>query len=186
MTVWGLRSGRTVVVGAALVAFALFCLAPLAAIVMSAFGAASTVGAPGLDLWLDVRQRSLLYNTVALGGATTLCATILGVPLGCVLARVPLRGKGMMRIMLAAPALFPPYVVALAWTFLAGRWLGEAAYSVGGAVAVLTVLFYPISMLATEVAVRRVEPRLEEAAALVATPMAVCRGITLPLIAPAV
>jgi iron(III) transport system permease protein len=56
--------------------------------------------------------------------------------------------------------------------------------SVPAAVAVLTTVLYPLSMLMTEAALRGVEPRLEEAASLVARPGRVLRRITLPLVMP--
>ena len=50
----------------------------------------------------------------------------------------------------------------------------------------LSVVFYPLSMLATEVAMRRIDGRLEEAALVVAPPGRVMSRITLPLAAPGV
>jgi iron(III) transport system permease protein len=46
------------------------------------------------------------------------------------------------------------------------------------------MVFYPLSMLATEVAMRRIDRRLEEAALVVAPPARVLWRITLPLAAP--
>jgi iron(III) transport system permease protein len=86
-------------------------------------------------------------------------------------------------------------VVALAWTYLGGS-TGVAArvtgrdlfsawtYTLPGAIFVLSVVLFPLSMLAAEVAVRRVDSRLEEAALLVAPAGRVLRRITLPLAAP--
>jgi iron(III) transport system permease protein len=184
MTIWGLRSSRTVLVGIALAAFVVFCIAPLVSIVAGAFTASEGIKQTVIPLMLDIRQRGLLLNTAALGLGTALCSTLVGAPLGFALARVALPRKSVLRVALAAPALLPPYVVALAWTYLAAPAAGEWGYSVAGAVVVLTIVFYPLSMLATEVALRRVEPRLEEAALLVAKPAFVLRRITLPLAAP--
>jgi iron(III) transport system permease protein len=64
--------------------------------------------------------------------------------------------------------------------------MSEWVYSLPGAVVVLSLVFYPLSMLATEVAVRGVDGRLEEAALLVAPLPRVLRRITLPLAQPAV
>jgi iron(III) transport system permease protein len=184
MTIWGLWSSRTVVIAIALFAFAVFCVLPLASLAAGAFAASDGIRQNAVPLALDIRQRGLLYNTAALGAATAMLSTLVGVPLGFALARVALPLKPLLRIALAAPALLPPYVVALAWTYLAARTTGEWAYSLAGAVVVLTIVLYPLSMLATEVALRRIEPRLEEAALLVATPSAVLWRITRPLAAP--
>jgi iron(III) transport system permease protein len=59
-------------------------------------------------------------------------------------------------------------------------------YSLPGAVIVLSLVLYPLSMLATEVATRGIDGRLEEAALLVAPRGRVFRRITLPLASPAI
>jgi len=134
-------------------------------------------------LGLDARQRGLLWNTGILGIGTAMLATALGAPLGVALARVSLPMKGAMRLALAAPALLPPYVTALAWTYLVRP---EAAYTLPGAILVLSLVFYPLSMLATEVALRRIDGRLEEAALIHASSQRVLLRITFPLAAPSV
>jgi iron(III) transport system permease protein len=117
--------------------------------------------------------------------------------LGLALARIDLPRKTLLRVALAAPVLLPPYIVALAWTYLgssrglvaalAGRdLLSDWTYSMPAAILVLSVVFYPLAMLATEVALRRVDGRLEEAALVVAPRGRVLRRITLPLVAPSV
>ncbi|MBI3050090.1 MAG: iron ABC transporter permease [Acidobacteria bacterium] len=188
-----MRSSRTLAVTGALAAFTLLCVLPLAYMLAQAGTAAATHAV----LLLDARQRTLLLNTAALGGGTALLATLIGAPLGFVLARVPLRFKPVWRVALAAPLLLPPYVIALAWVYLGGSaglvaaatgrdLLSGWTYSLPGAVVVLSLVFYPLSMLTTEVALRRIEPRIEEAAFVVAPPGRVLRRITLPLAAPAV
>jgi iron(III) transport system permease protein len=87
--------------------------------------------------------------------------------------------------------------VALAWVLLTGPgglfvraggrdFLSDWTYSLTGAVVVLGFAFYPLSMLATEAAARRVDARLEESALLAANPRRVLWRITLPLIGPTV
>lgn len=192
---WGRRSSRSFVIGTAVAAFVLLSVLPLAYMVgLSLAGSRSTSSAYGA-LLLDARQRALLGNTAVLGIGTALAATLLGAPLGVALARVSLPFKAALRIALAVPVLLPPYVVALAWIYLGGNAgliaaiagqdvLSAWTYSLAGAVVVLSLVFYPLSMLATEVAVRRIEPRLEEAALLVTAPGCVLWRITLPLAAP--
>jgi iron(III) transport system permease protein len=177
---WEWRSSRTVVLAIAMAAFAVFCVAPVAYMLGIALTGARA-GQLGATLLLDVRQRSLLYNTALLGVGTAILSTLVGAPLGLALARIPIPAKPALRLALAAPAMLPPYVVALAWTLVAP---GEWTFSLTSAVVVLGLVFYPLSMLATEVAVRRVEPRLEEAALLVARPGRVLTRITLPLVGP--
>jgi iron(III) transport system permease protein len=191
---WRWASSRTVVVAAAAMLFAACCLLPIAYLLTVPLRGGPV---PGNILSLDARQQVLLWNTSALGIGTALLATTLGAPLGLALARVPLRGKGLLRVALAVPVLLPPYIVALAWTYLGGSrglvasaighdLLSEWTYSLPAAVVVLSLVFYPLSMLATEVTLRRIDGRLEEAAVLVAPAGVVLRRITFPLAAPGI
>jgi ABC-type Fe3+ transport system permease subunit len=181
---WRWLSTRTVVIGIAAVLFIVCCVLPVAYLLIVPL---STGDVSYRALWLDARQQGLLWNTARLGVGTAFLATAVGAPLGLALARIDLRGKALLRIVLAAPVVLPPYVVALAWTYLgSGNDLSEWTYSLPAAIVVLGLVFYPLSMLATEVALRRIDGRLEEAAVLSAPPYLVLRRITLPLAAPSV
>ena len=182
------------VVGSAAVLFVVCCLLPIGYLLLML---PASPDAGYAAVWLDARQRGLLANTALLGLGTALLATAIGAPLGLALARIALPQKTLLRLVLAAPVLLPPYIVALAWTYLgssrgivaalAGRdLLSEWTYSVPAAIIVLSVVLYPLAMLATEVAGRRVDGRLEEAALVVAPPGRVLCRITLPLVAPSV
>ena len=179
---WGRRSSRTVVLGIAAAAFGIVCVLPLAYMLVQAGASGGGFAA----VLLDARQRVLLSNTTALGIGTALLATLIGAPLGLALARVALPSKPVWRVALSAPVLLPPYVMGLAWVQLTGPAGSEWTYSLPGAIVVLGLVFYPLSMLATEIAARRVEPRLEEAALVVASPGRIVRRITLPLVAPSI
>ena len=158
---WRWQSSRTVVVGIAVAVFVVCCMLPIAYLL--------AVSLSGLDahsaLMLDARQGRLLYNTALLGTGTALLATLIGAPLGIALARISLPRKAFFRLALSAPVLLPPYIVGLAWTYLGsgGGW----TYSLPAVIVVLSLVFYPVSMLATEAAVRQVDGRLEEAALMV-------------------
>jgi iron(III) transport system permease protein len=182
---WRWPSSRTVVVTIAVALFVGCSLLPVA-YVLTAPLTSGNIGATGV--WLDARQQGLLWNTARLAVGTALLATAIGAPLGLALARIGLRRKSLLRLALAAPVLLPPYVVALAWTYLGSShdFLSIWTYSLPAAIAVLSLVYYPLSMLATEVALRRVDGRLEEAAWLTAPPRLVLRRITLPLAAPGV
>lgn len=164
----------------AVVAFVLCSIAPIAYLLVRSI-ADRTFDLPALGL--DTRQRGLLWNTGILGIGTSMLATAIGAPLGVALARVTMPLKGMVRLLLAAPILVPPYIVALAWTYLV---TSDWAHTLAGAILVLSLVFYPLSMLATEVALRRIDGRLEEAALVHASPQLVLRRITFPLAAPSV
>ena len=169
-------AARTLVIGVAAAVFVACSILPVAFLLVSAIG-----GGPMNPLpWLDARQRGLLWTTTLLGAGAAAVATLLGVPLGAALARVPLPWKAAVRVALAAPIVLPPYMVALAWTYLGGL------AGLPAAIAISALVYYPLPMLATEVAVRRVDGRLEQAGLLVAPAGSVLARITLPLAAPAI
>ncbi|HVH27770.1 MAG TPA: iron ABC transporter permease [Vicinamibacterales bacterium] len=193
---WGRRSPRALVLGAAVALFLVVCVLPSAYLLAQSLveGAASFTFE---TILLDARQRELLVNSALLASGTAIFATLIGATLGVVLARVSVPYKDLVRLALAAPVTLPPYIVGLAWIYVGGSrgilatlvgrdLLSEWTYSLPGVVIVLSVVFYPLSMLATEVAMRGIDGRLEEAALLVATPGRVLRRISLPLALPGV
>jgi iron(III) transport system permease protein len=191
---WRAQPARTAVIGAALVIFVVCTCAPVAYLLFTSLG--ESQGAYAIVL-LDARQRVLMFNTALLGVGSALFATAVGVPLGTALARVPFRRKALIRLVLAAPALIPPYVVGLAWVYLGSSrgilqalighdLLSHWTYSLPGAILVLGLVFYPLSMLATEVTMRQIDSRLEEAALIDAPFHRVLRRITMPLAVPSI
>jgi iron(III) transport system permease protein len=192
---WRRQSARTIVISLAMAVFLVCSVLPLVYLLVTTLGDAGRTDAA--SLLLDARQRNLLYTTALLGVGTAALATAIGVPLGIALARVPLSCKGLLRIVLAVPALLPPYILGLAWVYLGNsrglvatavghNLFSDWTYSLSGAVVVLGLAFYPLSMLASELAMRRIDGRLEEAAMMIAPPAQVLWRITLPLAGPSV
>ena len=190
---------RSITLGAAAVLFFLFCALPiLYMIVVSLTDERGGVSVGNYErLLAEPKQREVFANSLMLGAGVATLAAVLGVPLGLALARVRLPVKGLVRLALLTPLLIPPYILALAWTYISGPAgliaqsmgydaLSEWTYSLTGAVVVLGTNLYPLSMLATEAAARRIDVQLEEAALLAAPPRRVLWRITLPLIAPAI
>jgi iron(III) transport system permease protein len=187
-----LPGSRVLVVGAAVAVSLVTAVMPLAYMVITAVGEV-----PARVLLLDARQRALLSNSLLLAVTTATAATLIGAPLGFGLARMALPMRNTLRVVLAAPILLPPYIVALAWIYIGGSAGTLAAimgrdlvsgwtYSLPAAAVVLALVYYPIVMLATEAALRQVDPRLEESG-LVAAPVGrVLTRITLPLVGPAI
>ena len=179
--------------------FFVLCVAPaLYMFVISFAGADGRLGFENYQRLLsEARQRELFVNSVGLGAGSAMMAVLIGAPLGLLFARASFPLKRLLRIALVAPLVIPPYILALAWIYIGGSAgivaqlfgrdpLSEWTYSLAGAVVVLGVGFYPLAMLATEAAARRVDGRLEEAALLVAPRRRVLRRITLPLVAPSI
>jgi len=194
-----LLSAKTMALGGAGILFVAICVLPLIYMLLVSFTGIDggfTFGNYG-RLLTDARQRELLMNSTLLGAATAIVSTIVGAPLGLLLARVDLPAKSLLRLALIIPLVLPPYVLGLAWIYVSGSTgiaahllgrdlLSDSTYSLAGAVAVLSIGFFPLAMLATEAVARRVDGRLEEAGLLVASPRRVFTRITLPLIAPGV
>src|SRR5688572_11652011 len=192
-----LPSARALVIGATVVVFVAVCLLPVIYMFAVSFvdAGGNFTAANYSRLLVEARQRNLLFNSTLLGAGAAVLATLIGAPLGLLLARADLPAKRFFRLALVIPLIIPPYILALAWIYLGGSagllaqvvgrdLLSNYTYSLPGAIVVLGISFFPLSMLATEAAARRVEAHLEEAALMVARPRRVLLRITLPLIAP--
>ena len=194
-----LPSVRTLTVGIAATLFVVLCALPtIYMFVVSFVNANGSFSLANYRLLLtETRQRELLLTSIQLGAGTAVLATAIGVPLGMLLARADLPAKRFLRVALIVPLVLPSYMLALAWIYVGGSaglvtqligrdLLSRWTYSLTGAILVLGLSLYPLSMLATEAAARRVEASLEEAALLVAGPRRSVWSITLPLIAPSI
>ena len=190
-----MMSGRGVAFAAAAAILVGVAVAPL--VVLVALPAWNGRWADYQAAFLDGRQIRLLINSARIAGGAALLATAIGAPLGFLLARAPIRARSAVRLGLAVPVVIPTYALALSWVFMAGgagvatRAFGSDAiarltYSPTGVAVVLALALYPISMLATEAASRRIESRLEEAALLVAPATRVLARITVPLLWPSI
>jgi iron(III) transport system permease protein len=142
----------------------------------------------------------LMSHSLLLSGAVTFLATVLGMPLGVLLARTDLPSRAVFATLLTFPLLVPPYVIAVAWfevlgpaggigRFLpppASERLSAAFLGFYGCAGTLSTAFMPIVMLLTMAYAGTVNPRLEHAGLLMSGWPNVLRRITLPLIAPAI
>ncbi|MGI9165728.1 MAG: ABC transporter permease [Pyrinomonadaceae bacterium] len=188
---------RSALLSLAFILFTGLCLLPVVYMIgVSLVNAEGSVNLGNYSrLLVEPRQGELLLNSTMLGASAAMFGSFLGAPLGLLLARARLPAKRLLRIALVVPLIIPPYVLALAWILLTsstgllahtiGRdLLSGWTYSFAGAVVVLSLAYYPLSMLATEAAARRVDGHLEEGALLVTHTRRVLWRITMPLIAP--
>ena len=144
------------------------------------------------------RQWILMGNSLALSSLVTLLATAAGLPLGILLGKSDLPLRRLFLFLFALPLLVPPYITAVSWFDLLGGdgllagLLGPSfsaaatglLFGLPGCVLVLFATFLPIPILLTMVSLRAVDPRLEEAARMVAPWRGVLKGVTLPLLSP--
>lgn len=171
---------------------ATFLVVPLVAVVVRAPWASlrSLLGTPATA---DSLRLSLLTSTIA-----TVACLVFGVPLAWLLARVPFRGRAVVRSLVVLPLVLPPVVggVALLLAFgrngLVGRWLDAAfgltiPYTPAAVVLAQTFVALPFAVLSVEGALRGTDQRYDDVAAtLGASRWLTFRRVTLPLALPGV
>lgn len=141
-------------------------------------------------------------NTLLVVVPTTLLSTALGVFLAWVVTRTDLPGKKIWKSLLAIPYLIPPFVGAIAWTFLLGpvgvfsellmRLTGAESplinlYSAGGMIFVMTMYRFAVPYVVVLPAMRQISSSVEEAARVSgASTWRTLRDVTLPLLTPSI
>lgn len=146
------------------------------------------LAAPGV---LTALRLSLVCSLGALA-----VSVVLGVPLAWVLARVPFRGRQVVRALVILPMVLPPVVggVALLLAYgrmgLVGRVLESGLgislpFTTAGAVMAEAFVAMPFLVVTVEAGLRAMDGRYEEAAVtLGAGRWTTFRRVTLPLLAP--
>ncbi len=123
----------------------------------------------------------LLFHTLALVGATTLLAGLLGTLTAWFVERTRLPGRPVWAVLAAVPLAVPPFISSFAWVSLS-----PALQGFGGALLVVTGAYYPLVYLPVAAALRGMDPALEETArALGLGPYACFRRVVLPQLRPA-
>jgi molybdate transport system permease protein len=169
---------------------ALFFVLPLAGLVARAPWAS----APGI--LADPQVQLALRLSLVCSLASTAVATVLGVPLAWVLARLQFPGKSLLRGLTTLPMVLPPVVggVALLLAFgrrgLLGAPVADATgfslpFTTAGVIVAESFVAMPFMVITVEAGLRSMDVRFEEAArTLGARRWTVFRRITLPLIGP--
>lgn len=128
--------------------------------------------------------------------AATVIATLFGVPLAWLLARVDFRGRSLVRGMVTLPLVLPPVVGGAALLFALGRRglvggpIHDATglvlpFSIWGVILANAFVAMPFLVITAEGALRGLDPRYEDAAAtLGAGRWTILRRVTLPMIMP--
>ena len=105
----------------------------------------------------------LLFNSLLVAGGTTLLAVALGFIAALALNASSSRGRRVWLVMIITNLALPPFLVTNTWLDLLGgngmlrRWLPLNIYSLGGAVALLALLTWPITALLVSGAWRKLE-----------------------------
>ncbi len=189
-------------VGAALALFLLMAL-PLGWLVaLSLSGPAGPTLAHYRHVLADAALRRALWNTLVLAFWVGLASTAVGAPLAWLTARTDLPGKRLLRALVMASFVTPPFLGAFAWVMLAGPnagllnrlWrqvtgAGEPLvniFTMPGLVFVVTLYAFPYVYILLANTLALIASELEEAAAILgAGRLRVALTVTLPLAAPA-
>jgi len=154
-------------------------------------------------VFTDPRLQKALWNTVVLALWSGLVSLAIGAPLGWLTARTDLPGKGVMRSLIMASFVTPPFLGAFAWVMLAGpnagylnklyRSLTGAGeplvniFTMPGLIFVVAIYTFPYVYILIVNALELIASDLEEAASILgARRFRVALTITLPMVAPAI
>jgi iron(III) transport system permease protein len=163
-----------------------------------AFTFANYVAAYGRERYVQA-----LLNSLQLGACAALLAGVFAVPLAWAVSRTDMPGRGLVRTLVLATFVTPPYTGAVAWILLAGPnagWLNKIfvaltgaeagpfnIYSFPGLVMVVALYSYPYIFIFTTAALELVSSEMEDAANILgAGTWRTMRRVTLPLALPAI
>src|SRR5574342_147339 len=154
-------------------------------------------------VFTDPHFQRALWNTVVLAGWVGLAALAIGVPMAWLSARTDLPGRRVIRGLMMASFVTPPFLGAFAWVMLAGpnagllnklyRGLTGAEdplvniFSMPGLIFVVAIYTFPYVFIMIANTLDLIASDLEEAAAILgAGRLQVALTITVPLVGPAV
>ena len=155
------------------------------------------------EVFRDPALRKALWHTVVLAFWVGVASIGIGAPLAWLTARTNVPGKALIRALVMASFVTPPFLGAFAWVMLAGpnaglvnttwRFLTGAEaplvniFTMTGLVFVVTMYTFPYVYIMLANTLALIASDLEDAAAIHgAGRVAVALTITLPLVAPAI
>ncbi|MBN8943680.1 MAG: iron ABC transporter permease [Rhizobiales bacterium] len=177
----------------------LFLLYPVINIFYASLGTVDGKGASGwLVLLSDPRYGRAILNTILLGGAVTIAAMIIGVPLAYLTARYDYPGKSVVSILPLVTLVTPEVIVAQTWLMMLGnngllrRWLVDIGldipsfYGWFGLITSMAFIYYTYAYIGTLAAIRGFDRQLEEAAQSLGTsPIRSRWHVLVPVVLPA-
>lgn len=143
------------------------------------------------------KRWAMLGNSLAIALVAAALALAAGIPYAFLVSRTDMPLRGVLGTLYGAPLVLPPLVIGLAWTYI--PWFAPPPQSSAppphwwdGPLAILrcggmfALCYFPVVVLFTTRALRRVPAALEDAARLAGGSWAAVRRVTLPLAAPAI
>lgn len=204
----GWRDPLTLTVLGVAAVLAFLALYPTA---MLLYGSLSTaeLGQPGeltlanyVTAYTDPQTYRLLADSFLFAAGASVLSLVLAVTLAWITVRTNAPLRGLIELIAIVPNIFPPLLIAIAWTLLASPSVGllnaviqsvagvEKAldiYSMGGLVFVEGLILTPLAFLIVSAALRGMDPSLEESARMLGSSQwRVMRTVTLPLVRPAI
>jgi len=172
-------------------------------VVVSVSGEQGFTGAHYLEAFTDVQLRKAFWNTVVMALWVGLGSLAVGAPLAWLTARTDVPGRGLVRALVLASFVTPPFLGAFAWVMLAGPNAGainnlwraitgaEGAlvniFSMPGLIFVVAIYTFPYVYVMISNTLELIASDLEEAGSILgASRFSVARTITIPLVAPAI
>jgi len=154
-------------------------------------------------VFTDLRLQKALWNTVVLAFWSGLAALAIGLPMAWLSARTDLPCKRVIKSLVMASFVTPPFLGAFAWVMLAGPNAGylnklyrsltgaEGAlvniFTMPGLVFVVALYTFPYVYIMIVNTLELIASDLEEAASILgANHLWVALGITLPMVLPAI
>ena len=147
----------------------------------------------------EAKYRVAVVNTIGLGLAVTLTATLIGAPLAFFTARFSFPGKTLVALLPLTTLVVPEVIAAQAWlmvfgnsglvTRIAAGWGIElpSFYGWFGLITVMTFIYYSYVYIGTLAAIRGFDAQLEEASqSLGVSPGRSLLTVMLPVVLPAV
>ena len=155
-----------------------------------------------VDVFGDPALQRALWNTVVLAFWVGLASVAVGAPLAWLTARTDVPGRGLIRGLVLASFVTPPFLGAFAWVMLAGPnagylnrlWRGftgaEAPlvniFSMPGLIFVVTIYTFPYVYIMVANTLALIASDVEEAGAILgAGRLSVALTITFPMVLPA-
>ncbi|MBE5996884.1 MAG: iron ABC transporter permease [Lachnospiraceae bacterium] len=186
------------------VAFLLFTVVyPMLVLIVSSFRSGGAFSLSNYTrIFGDRSIQSSMINSLKVVIPSTVLSTVLGVFAAWAVVRTNVPGKRLFRKLLSIPYFIPPFIGAIAWTFLLGPkgifnqalmslfHLEKAPfniYSIGGMIFVMTFYRFAVPFIVVIPTMQKISASYEEAARISgASPWRTMRDITLPLLVPSI
>jgi len=170
---------------------------------VSVTGEQGLTGAHYLEAFTDPQLGKAFWNTLVMALWVGLGSLALGAPLAWLTSRTDVPGRGVVRALVLASFVTPPFLGAFAWVMLAGPNAGAInrlwraltgaedglvnIFSMPGLIFVVAIYTFPYVYVMISNTLELIASDLEEAGSILgASRFGVARTITVPLVAPAI